>query len=307
MTLRCTIGPSLGQSIAVDSELVLGREEPDPGHLGGDARLSRRHARIFIDGQGQAIVEDLGSTNGTWVNEERLSAPHICVTGDVLRVGQSTFELEVAPPVTERTEADVVAPRTAPTVAEMPTPVPVLRVTAGPQQGEEIPLGQELLIGRSYGEPGALGGDRKLSRRHARIARGPGGVFFIEDTGSSNGTVVNGVQLRRAVALKDGDEIAIGSSVLQASGWGARQLPTRPCRRRPCRRRPPLPRPPPRSHLRHQQLNPRPRFPRRPWRRPHRVPPSRPSPSPRRRRKSRRASSRRRAPQSRGSRRGGDA
>ena len=220
MTLRCTIGPSLGQSIAVDSELVLGREEPDPGHLGGDARLSRRHARIFIDGQGQAIVEDLGSTNGTWVNEERLSAPHICVTGDVLRVGQSTFELEVAPPVTERTEADVVAPRTAPTVAEMPTPVPVLRVTAGPQQGEEIPLGQELLIGRSYGEPGALGGDRKLSRRHARIARGPGGVFFIEDTGSSNGTVVNGVQLRRAVALKDGDEIAIGSSVLQASGLG---------------------------------------------------------------------------------------
>ena len=86
----------------------------------------------------------------------------------------------------------MVAPRSAPTVAEMPAPVPVLRVTAGPQRGEEIPLDQELLIGRSYGEPGALGGDRRLSRRHARIARGPGGVFFIEDTGSANGTRVNG-------------------------------------------------------------------------------------------------------------------
>jgi pSer/pThr/pTyr-binding forkhead associated (FHA) protein len=221
MTMRCTVGPCRGESIAVDSELVLGREEPDPGHLGGDARLSRRHARISIDGQGRAMVEDLGSTNGTWVNEERLSAPHMCATGDVLRVGQSTFELEVAPPVATRTEADAVAPRSAPTVAEMSAPVPVLRVTAGPQQGEEIPLDQELLIGRSYGEPGALGGDRKLSRRHARIARGPGGVFFIEDTGSANGTRVNGSPLLRPRALRDDDEIEVGSCTLVADGLPA--------------------------------------------------------------------------------------
>ncbi len=106
MTLRCTMGPCLGQSIAVDSELVLGREEPDPGHLGGDARLSRRHARTLRRRAGRAIIEDLGSTNGTWVNDERLSAPHVCVTGDILRVGQSTFELEVAPPPAARTEPD---------------------------------------------------------------------------------------------------------------------------------------------------------------------------------------------------------
>ena len=82
----------------------------------------------------------------------------------------------------------------------------------GRKQGEEIQLGAELLIGRSYGEPGALGGDRRLSRRHARIARGPGGVFFIEDTGSSNGTTLNHAALRRAHSLKDGDEIEVGSS-----------------------------------------------------------------------------------------------
>ena len=225
MTLRCTMGPCLGQSIAVDSELVLGREEPDPGHLGGDARLSRRHARLSVDERGRAVIEDLGSTNGTWVNDERLSAAHVCVTGDILRVGQSTFELDVVPPRAARTEPEMPAPRSAPTVAEMPAPVPdsvpELRVTAGPREGEEIPLGQELLIGRSYGEPGALGGDRRLSRRHARIARGPGGVFFIEDTGSSNGTLVNRTPLLRPRALRDGDEIEIGSSTLVAHGFPA--------------------------------------------------------------------------------------
>ena len=210
-----------GQSIGVESELVLGREEPDPGHLGGDSRLSRRHARISVDEQGRAVVEDLGSTNGTWVNEERLSAPHLCVTGDVLRVGHSTFELEVAPPPAAQTEPEIPVPRSAPTVAEMPAPVPLLLVTTGARQGEEIPLDQELLIGRSYGEPGALGGDRRLSRRHARVARGPGGVFFIEDTGSANGTRVNGTPVLRPRALREADEIEIGSSTLVAHGLPA--------------------------------------------------------------------------------------
>ncbi len=216
MTLRCTMGPCVGQAIAVDSELVLGRGAPDPGHLGGDARLSRRHARISFDAQGRPVIEDLGSTNGTWLNDERLSAPHRCVTGDILRVGQSTFELDVAPP-----PAPMVASRAAATVADRPAPTPVLQMTKGLLEGEDIPLDHELLLGRSYGEPGALGGDRRLSRRHARIARGPGGVYFIEDTGSTNGTSVNGTNLRRPRALRDGDEIEIGSSRLLAHGFPA--------------------------------------------------------------------------------------
>ena len=298
MTLRCTMGPCLGQSIAIESELVLGREEPDPGHLGGDVRLSRRHARISVDEQGRAVIEDLGSTNGTWVNDERLSAPHACVTGDILRVGQSMFELEVAPPPVARTEPDMPAPRSAPTVAEMPAPVPVpvpeLRVTAGPRQGEEIPLDQELLIGRSYGEPGALGGDRRLSRRHARIARGPGGVFFIEDTGSSNGTRVNGTPLLRPRALRDADEIEIGSSTLVAHGFpavpvsveAAESMPPAPAAGAPAgpaapRPLPPVPGPP----------LPVPRPPLRAPRRRHRRPPA-PHPSSSRRARLRRGSHR---------------
>ena len=217
IVLRCTGGPCDGETITIEAELVLGREQSDPGRLGGDPRLSRSHARLFVDDEGRGIVEDLGSTNGTWINDERLTEPCTIETGDVLRVGRSTFECE-APVRPVATQMDTVLPAAIPTVAEAPRPEPSLLVVAGPKQGEKIPLGAELLIGRGYGEPGALGGDRRLSRRHARIARGPGGVFFIEDTGSSNGTTLNATQLRGAQSLKDGDEIEVGSSRLEARG-----------------------------------------------------------------------------------------
>ena len=219
IVLRCTGGPCAGETITIDSELLFGREQPDPGRLGGDERLSRLHARLFVDDSGRAVVEDLGSTNGTWINQQQLTEARVCANGDVLRVGQSTFDIELPSAATPATFDTVVeaAPQTVADVPQ-PTPTPLLVVTAGPKQGEEIPLGEELLIGRSFGEPGGLGGDKRLSRRHARIARGPGGVFFIEDTGSSNGTMVNRVAIRRAQPLKDGDEIAVGSSSLQAHG-----------------------------------------------------------------------------------------
>ena len=219
IVLRCTGGPCAGETITIDSELLFGREQPDPGRLGGDERLSRLHARLFVDGSGRAVVEDLGSTNGTWINQQQLTEARVCANGDVLRVGQSTFEIELLTGATP-TKFDTVVEAGPRTVADapQPPPTPLLVVTAGPKQGEEIPLGEELLIGRSFGEPGGLGGDKRLSRRHARIARGPGGVFFIEDTGSSNGTIVNRVAIRRSQGLKDGDEIAVGSSTLQAHG-----------------------------------------------------------------------------------------
>jgi hypothetical protein len=95
---------------------------------------------------------------------------------------------------------------------------PCLEVVAGPMAGRQIPLYSQLAIGRSFGEPGALGGDSQLSRRHALIARGSGGVYFVQDTGSTNGTILNGERLRQTHLLGDGDEIKVGSSTLIAHG-----------------------------------------------------------------------------------------
>jgi pSer/pThr/pTyr-binding forkhead associated (FHA) protein len=210
----CTEGPLAGQLIAIDGEQVFGRELPDPGPLGDDPRLSRRHARVFFDEAGRPVVEDLGSTNGTWVNGKRLTDSRTLSAGDELRLGQTTLEVNVAEQV-RATVPDTAAAGVGPTVPDVR---PHLRIVAGPMEGQELPLGDELLIGRNYGDPGALGGDPRLSRRHARIARGPGGVYFVEDLGSTNGTKVNGQRLYRTHSLKDGDEIHVGSSTLRAGG-----------------------------------------------------------------------------------------
>ncbi|MBK5962858.1 hypothetical protein CCR95_01810 [Thiocystis minor] len=60
--------------------------------LAEDDEVSTQHARLSLQGR-QTILEDLGSTNRTWLNGVPLSAPHPVRDGDVLRVGQTELRL----------------------------------------------------------------------------------------------------------------------------------------------------------------------------------------------------------------------
>ena len=62
---------------------------PGEGKLGSDIEISRQHARITRDQHGQYVIEDLGSTNGTFVNGARLSAPQVLHPGDTIEVGDT--------------------------------------------------------------------------------------------------------------------------------------------------------------------------------------------------------------------------
>jgi pSer/pThr/pTyr-binding forkhead associated (FHA) protein len=57
-----------------------------------DTYVSQQHARIFDRG-GNWYVEDLGSTNGTFINEQKLVAPAMLTPGDKIRVGTTIVEL----------------------------------------------------------------------------------------------------------------------------------------------------------------------------------------------------------------------
>jgi DNA-binding winged helix-turn-helix (wHTH) protein len=57
--------------------------------------VSRRHARISLDSSG-AVVEDLGSKNGTYVNDQRISAPTPIVDGDQVRIGSLLFTFRMS-------------------------------------------------------------------------------------------------------------------------------------------------------------------------------------------------------------------
>ena len=88
---RVLKGNASGSQISIGNELLIGRIAKDDGKLGEDPEISREHARVTR--VGDAIqIEDLGSTNGTFVNGERISGQRQLKPGDTIEVGTTTLQ-----------------------------------------------------------------------------------------------------------------------------------------------------------------------------------------------------------------------
>jgi len=75
----CTIGRTADNTIVIDS-----------------TRISRHHTQIRLVEGGTALVEDMGSTNGTWVNHRQLTGPHRLTPGDIITLADYiSFRYEV--------------------------------------------------------------------------------------------------------------------------------------------------------------------------------------------------------------------
>ncbi len=95
-----------------------------------------------------------------------------------------------------------------------------LTIMTGPDTGVAYKLvGQSITIGRSPDNNVVLQ-DNKASRNHARLEQRPDG-YWIQDLGSQNGIILNG-QSHREVKLKSGDQLIIGTTVVQ---FGAPPVP----------------------------------------------------------------------------------
>jgi hypothetical protein len=86
-----TTGPEAGRRVELGLEVAIGRQEGDL--VVEDPEVSRRHAVLRRSG-GSVVVEDLDSTNGTFVNGERIRTPMTLGPGDQVRVGRTTLEIE---------------------------------------------------------------------------------------------------------------------------------------------------------------------------------------------------------------------
>ena len=109
LILEIVEGPGAGKQIPLDNVVDVGREPSLPLHLDEDTQVSRRHARFTAQGGGVA-VEDLGSTNGTYVNEQPISSPRSLNPGDKVRIGLTVLELRTSQQVAARPSAVQVRP-----------------------------------------------------------------------------------------------------------------------------------------------------------------------------------------------------
>jgi predicted component of type VI protein secretion system len=133
-------GPNPGTVTELTKEVsLIGRDVTNDVVI-GDAEVSRQHARVTRT-PGGYVLEDLGSTNGTFVNSERLTTPRVLNPGDLIALGETvtlTFDAvspEVAATVASpaagsaATVRDAQAPA-APQVGQPGSPQPVAPAVA---------------------------------------------------------------------------------------------------------------------------------------------------------------------------------
>ena len=204
-------------------EIILGRSANADIRL-PDETVSHVHCRVSVHEQ-MLQIEDLGSTNGTWIAGSLIDPrrQYAVKPGVVVRIG--LFEVVFVDHLVEQQTATT-AEDTASFARQMVCQLlgmekvsrmehhPRLRVTDGLQTGTEltiVKLGVSHLIGR--GEDCDLQlVDADASRHHAVVMRQNAHVV-LHDNGSKNGTRVNGTRMTDA-RLGDGDTIQIGRTFL---------------------------------------------------------------------------------------------
>ncbi|HEY7437903.1 MAG TPA: FHA domain-containing protein [Acidimicrobiia bacterium] len=81
-----------GETIQINGEVTVGRAPGCGVMLADDSFASQVHARLY-ERNGELHIEDLGSTNGTFVNNERLTSPAKLRRGDRVQFGQTVAEI----------------------------------------------------------------------------------------------------------------------------------------------------------------------------------------------------------------------
>lgn len=200
-----------GVSITIDlARLNIGR---DPGNdlVLNDAGGSCYHASIFFE-NGFTELIDLGSTNGTFVNGQRIAERHELKAWDTVRIGKSEFELvdpagrlptmvQSAVPITP-CENHTSLPKTPKKSNAAEPAFADLKLISAGVYPHCLPIKCKTTIGRGAGNSLTLQSP-SVSVRHAEIVM-EGGELVLKDLHSTKGTYVNGRRVTRQ-GLRHGD------------------------------------------------------------------------------------------------------
>ncbi len=128
-------GPTPGVTFPLEGDqLTIGRDSSN-GVAINDAEVSRRHARLTFQG-GKYVLEDLGSTNGSFVNGQRLAGPVVLKPGDVVSLGEQIVLMYDA--INMDPGATIASSRKSARVAP-PPPAPVQTASPGYTPAPAVP------------------------------------------------------------------------------------------------------------------------------------------------------------------------
>ncbi len=241
--VRIVVGKNEGREVLIDkTQTTIGRSELSDIAIFGDMSVQKNHAVLTASPNGGYVLRDLSPQAGT-VKVNGNAVPKgeevLVRNGDTLTVGGKTllfFErltkertasvrdgrtvASPAPPsgnaATFALSIPVFAPPTVLVpVALVPRPVSgaTLVAVSGPHAGQSFAARSGAVIGRDPQAEIALPNDTSASRRHARIVQ-EALSLAIEDTGSTNGTFVNGQRITRQ-SLVPGDTVLVGGTSLR--------------------------------------------------------------------------------------------
>ncbi len=196
----------------------------------GDAE----HCQLWCH-EGKVFLEDLGSSDGTFVGDQRIDFPVRLQPGQGFRIGDVSFVLCEASDPERCSKDNKNLPKAPPEAVDQTV---VFRTPQGPAVAQSQATG-EGRSGRGRAKRVALTGDRlvlgrdvqgagriehvAISRRHAQLIGGPD-AWAVADLGSTNGTFVNGQRVTGTQRLEPGDVIALGPVLLQFTGRSLKPL-----------------------------------------------------------------------------------
>lgn len=202
-------GPTPGAIYVLDGdEISIGRGSKNQIVI-RDTEVSREHCRLvrLMDAY---EVRDLNSSNGTFINGQRVTTGFILEPGAILELGDS-ITLEYDRVYLPFSETGAEAPLETDEASGLRFSFRIM-MTHGVITGKIFELTDPIItLGRDLTNDIVIQ-DPEISRYHLRLRRIKQG-FSIEDMGSTNGTFVNGVRMKNPIILNHDDVIKLGSTV----------------------------------------------------------------------------------------------
>jgi pSer/pThr/pTyr-binding forkhead associated (FHA) protein len=176
-----------------------------------EQHVSRQHAVINYR-DGIFLITDLGSANGVFVNDRKITEPFPLAAGDVIRLYVPFLMFESVFTESERSPENSTL-----ITAAINTGKGKLIISNGPQEGNTmLLLRDQVTVGRATSDATweICLQDPSVSRPHARLEL-VDQVWLVRDLGSANGTTVGNIAVtEKGRPLRDGDVISFGASVV---------------------------------------------------------------------------------------------